>query len=172
MNYSTNTRSTISADHLPQVGIRLIIEDDIELLREWKNDNRASFFHNQEISKIQQETWFSAYLERENDYMFIACLDDSVRFGCLGCRYINDRTWDIYNVINGDKSTRGKGYMATALKSLIDFCHCRPHEKISLNVLKTNPARYWYKKNGFIITKAMETYFRMDYNSEILEQSQ
>jgi len=172
MNYSTNSKCTISADHLPQVGIRLIIKDDIALLREWKNHNQASFFHNQEISKTQQECWFSAYLEREDDYMFIACLNDSFRFGCLGCRYTNDKEWDIYNVINGDKSTRRKGYMAAALKSLISFCNCRPHAKISLNVLDTNPAQYWYKKNGFIITKAMDTYFRMEYNSERLEKSQ
>lgn len=172
MNYYTNSRSTIGADDLPQVGIRLIIKDDIALLREWKNHNQASFFHNQEISKSQQERWFSAYLERENDYMFIACLNDSVRFGCLGCRYMNDKEWDIYNVINGDESTRRKGYMAAALKILINFCNCRPHAKISLNVLSTNPARYWYKKNGFIVTKAMDTHLRMEHNSTILEQPQ
>jgi RimJ/RimL family protein N-acetyltransferase len=169
MNYFTNGISKISAGHLPQVGIRLITEDDIELLREWKNANRNSFFYKQELSKIQQKTWFSAYLERENDYMFIASLDDGIKFGCLGCRYVDDKEWDIYNVINGDESTRRKGYMAHAIKKVIDFCNCRHRAKISLNVLNTNPARYWYIKNGFIITHTTDSYCRMEYDVSKLD---
>lgn len=163
MNSSTTKSGAISVSNFPQVGIRAAAKDDIELLREWKNANRDSFFYRQKISKIQQEAWFIAYLQKKNDFMFVAELNEKIRFGCLGARYTNDKEWDIYNVINGSEATQGKGYMSVALQKLISFCHATTHAKISLKVLNTNPAQHWYKKNGFVVTRSDHFYLRMEY---------
>jgi len=172
MNFSENQKWKNTSNNLSQVGIRLATKDDIELLREWKNANRESFFYRNEISEAQQEDWFIAYLERRHDYMFIAELNGRLRFGCLGSRYTKDNEWDIYNVINGSESTQGKGYMSVALQKLISFCQYRAHAIICLKVLNTNPAQYWYKKNGFLVTRSEDFYLRMTYCGNRMEFSQ
>ena len=101
--------------------------------------------------------------------MFVAELNEKIRFGCLGARYINDKEWDIYNVINGFEATQGKGYMSVALQKLISFCHATTHVKISLKVLNINPAQHWYKKNGFVVTRSEDFYLRMEYCGSCLE---
>jgi len=137
---------------------------DIGLLRRWKNAHIQSFFHKGQISISQQEEWFSGYLKRPDDYMFIASLNEKIKFGCLGCRYMKNIGWDLYNIINGLSFTQKKGLMSIALQQLLSFCQClRPEASITLKVLANNPARFWYEKNGFVVLENNSDYVLMEY---------
>jgi hypothetical protein len=160
-----------SSKHLNQqatdemsVSLCLATRSDIELLRKWKNANIQSFFHQAQISTSQQEEWFDGYLKRGDDYMFIASLNEKIRFGCLGCRYVKSIGWDLYNIINGLSFTQRKGLMSTALQQLLSFCECRPAASITLKVLASNPARFWYEKNGFACLEVNSDYVLMEYD--------
>lgn len=162
MNYILTDRRLINLN-TSAVSLRLASIHDLDLLREWKNSNRDSFFSDSLITPSQQKEWFSSYLDRGFDYMFIAVLNDNLRFGCLGARFFHGYEWDIYNVINGLNTTQRRGYMSSALRLLIDFCSCRTHSRVSLKVLRSNPAQYWYLKNGFRLAGVVDNYLEMVY---------
>lgn len=99
--------------------------------------------------------------------MFLAVLNESLKFGCLGCRYNKGTGWEIYNVINGLAFTQCKGYMSVALSQLISFCECRPKKAISLKVLTNNPAKLWYERNGFVPQAIIGDFVHMVYDEAI-----
>lgn len=130
--------------------IRTITLADLENLRAWKNAHRMFFFHQEEIQPIQQEQWYSRYLQCSEDYMFIVEAEGHA-VGCMGIRLLADG-WDVYNVILGVTEYAGRGIMARAFQLMLQFASDRKHQPINLNVLKQNPAIGWYQKNGFQIT--------------------
>ena len=119
--------------------IRSISQQDIELLRIWKNDHRDSFFFKEIITPEMQNNWFQTYAQKNNDFMMIV-LQDNEKIGCIGFRLIKN-TVDIYNVILGQKEFAKKGYMANALKLVCKEAIRRyPKIPIITSELKTNPA--------------------------------
>jgi hypothetical protein len=161
--YTSSTHSNHQESDL--VTLCLATRSDIELLRKWKNAHAESFFHQGQISVAQQEEWFDGYLQRGDDYMFIASLNETVRFGCLGCRHVKGVGWDLYNIINGLSTTQRKGLMSVAMKQLLVFCQYRAPSPITLKVLSSNPARYWYEKNGFVNLEEHAGFMVMKYTS-------
>lgn len=129
------------------LGLRTILADDQENLRNWKNARRDSFFFKEVITPINQQAWFATYLARENDFMFIITIADA-EIGCMGFR-LYDNAWDIYNVILGSRVFRGKGYMGQALHLMWSYAFTLQPLRITARVLNTNPALHWYYRNGF-----------------------
>ena len=148
---------TIWTPPQPNVKLRSITEDDIELLRVWKNAHRYSFFFQEIIEPEQQRWWFEQFCTREHDYMFIVQYDD-VDVGCMGFRLLNDRI-DIYNVILGRKEHSGKGTMSIAVCLMNGFIVDKFTEDITAKVLRSNPALEWYLKNGFEVVETFDTYY-------------
>lgn len=142
----------------PDVSIRSIIESDIEILRQWKNDHRGFFFFQSLISPEAQKVWFNDFQKRKNDHMFIVeVAGDPV--GCLGYRLLENGEADIYNVILGNKRFENKGVMTQALQLMTRHITEITSAKIGLKVLKKNPAVEWYKKNNFqIVAEHAEHY--------------
>ena len=134
---------------------RLVIRtsdvDDLTNLREWKNTHKEYFFHKLEITPAQQEEWFSGYLLRADDYLFIVEFDGNP-IGCMGIRFKDD-SWDIYNVILGKAAFGGQGLMGRSYQVMLQFAKSQISHPISLQVLKNNPAIWWYEKNGFKVTQ-------------------
>ena len=129
---------------------------DLENLREWKNTHRSSFFYQEIITSEQQAQWFQGYLARAHDYMFVVqCTDESV--GCMGFRILDQRA-DIYNVILGRPESSGKGLMSQAIRLLCSLIAAEFTRDIGAQVLLSNPARAWYRKNAFRETRFFETY--------------
>ncbi|MBL0274393.1 MAG: hypothetical protein IPQ06_15310, partial [Chitinophagaceae bacterium] len=67
--------------------LRTIEKKDIENLRTWKNENKTSFFLNQDITPEQQEKWYGMFITREHDYMFIVeqhVGNEWKEIGCMG----------------------------------------------------------------------------------------
>lgn len=58
------------------VTIRPLEEEDIEYVRILRNHHRGCFLLSGEISAPEQKKWYSAYLEKDGDYMFTVCLGE------------------------------------------------------------------------------------------------
>lgn len=145
-----------------EIKLTSISIDDIENLRNWKNENKEFFFLDKEITIEKQKTWYeNIYLKDENNYIFII----TYRFhkiGTIGCRLINDK-WDIYNVMNISNSFKGKGIMSMALKLLIDFTETIKISEISAKVLVSNLNLNWYLKNRFVVSEKLDNYYLIKY---------
>jgi hypothetical protein len=146
---------------LPDVRLRLVDWPDTELMREWKNANKAFFFHSQDITPEQQRTWFAGYLERPDDHDFaveerVEGSKDSAweTVGLLGCRLVDQSvlgdTVDIYNVMRGRRTVRNLVSMGEMIRRLCGEIAARYPQPISCKVLSGNPAVAWYLQNGFV----------------------
>jgi hypothetical protein len=137
--------------------VRTIIEDDLDLLRTWKNNHRDSFFFKEFITPDMQKEWFRSYLQREHDFMMMIVHEDE-RIGCIGFRRLEDRV-DLYNIILGQQQYARKGYMTGALDIVcMEIKSLYPGIPIMASVLKNNPAITWYIKRSFRVTKEHEDY--------------
>jgi ribosomal protein S18 acetylase RimI-like enzyme len=147
--------------------IKLILRSaknhDIENLRNWKNEQKNFFFHQEEIDSEMQIKWFVAYQSRTFDIMTILELD-GIPFGCMAIRY-KEINWDIYNVILGVKEYGGKGYMGKAFEKLLDLGYGLKQIPITLQVLKHNPAVSWYIKQGFEIKNTHDSFYSMSHKN-------
>jgi RimJ/RimL family protein N-acetyltransferase len=147
---------------LPDLVLRAASEDDLENLRQWKNEQKEFFFHKYEITSDQQIHWYKSFLERSHDLLFIVEFEGRA-FGCMGIRWL-EGYWDVYNVILGVSAFGKKGYMGRAFDALLDYTLSLKNEPITLQVLKHNPAIVWYKKHGFSITKTYDEHLLMTFN--------
>ncbi len=147
------------------ITLRTISEKDIEKIRVWKNEHRSSFFFQDIISPENQIRWFRKYLSRGNDFVFIVSYTDK-DIGCIAFREL-DEVIDIYNVILGDKSFGGKGYMSIANSIMCSYIIDNFKKDITVKVLKTNPAIKWYLKNNFLEIDDTDNYllFKLDYDN-------
>lgn len=153
-----------SPDFGGDLALRTIVEADCEDLRQWKNANRFSFFHQEIITPQQQREWFAGYLARDDDYMFILSVRDRA-IGCMGFRLLDDHA-DIYNVILADALLGGKGWMSQALRLMCSYILSDFTRDIRAKVLRSNPALDWYLKNGFRRRAEHETYFEIELDAD------
>ena len=149
----------LSSDALPHLRLRTIDASDCELLRQWKNANRTSFFFQGVIDPDGQRRWYEDYRDRPQDFMFMVEAGGE-RAGCLGFRSF-EGTLDVYNVIRGDVRGGAPGLMSAALRLLCSYGRASFPSPVVARVLKTNPAVPWYEKNGFGIAADHETYYLM-----------
>lgn len=149
----------------PMVELRTIREDDQPQLRNWKNQNRQFFFFKGIISEFAQQEWFAAYLTRDDDYMFIV-RTEGCSIGCMGIRRLED-TWDVYNVILGEQSFSGRGYMGQALQTMCSWAAELRPMRISAKVLKDNPAINWYCRNGFKVVATHDDHVEIELDGPL-----
>ena len=161
----TEKSLSFSAPDSGRLLVRTIVEDDIELLRTWKNAYRDRFFFNDNITPDMQEKWFRSYLQTAHDFMFVV-IRDGERVGCLGFRLRGDRV-DFYNIILGDARSARKGCMSLALDRVC--AHVRQHypgAPIMVSVLRSNPDLDWYFRRGFTLSAEHETFVELTRNSQ------
>lgn len=167
-----NRKILVTSSDCPNLRLRTIEETDQENLRAWKNVNRTSFFYQEKIEPVQQQKWFTGYLERKDDAMFIveelpasykgssepAMTENCYGIGCLAFRLEADGKIDLYNIIRGKEGT-GRVFMKDAMWLLLNYiAECYPGREIKCDVLKDNPAVNWYRKCGFAILQEKEYY--------------
>ena len=164
-----NKKITI-IDNTNNIRLRLAEHGDNELLRTWKNNNKRSFFYQQEISPNQQKEWFFAYQKRENDYIFMVEEFVDLKYepiGCMGFR-VKDEEIDLYNIIRGKKSRTGAS-MHRAMHIMLNYILLKYDLPLKCDVLKDNPAVDWYKKCGFDILREIE-YYIMQIDKKKIEK--
>ncbi|MDG4595655.1 MAG: GNAT family N-acetyltransferase [Candidatus Contendobacter sp.] len=148
---------TLSRLGLEDFLVRSIEEEDIELLRIWKNYYRDRFFFKGIITESMQKNWFDFYLKREHDFMLII-LNKKEKIGCLGFRRLDDRV-DLYNLIIGQRKNSGNGHMTNALDLVCKEIKKRYQDMpIMVSVLKQNPNLQWYFRRDFIVVTEYPDY--------------
>lgn len=142
--------------------VRTIAAEDIELLREWKNANRESFFFKEIITSEMQKKWFESYLHRDDDFMLMIVSNDA-KIGCIGFRKLSDRI-DLYNLMTAKAENAGKGHMARALELVCAEARQRYSGlPVMVSVLRKNPALAWYFRRGFVTEREHDTYLELTY---------
>jgi ribosomal protein S18 acetylase RimI-like enzyme len=146
---------------IAELELRAAREHNLENLRQWKNQNKQFFFHQEDITPEQQKSWWEAFMERPLDLVFMTVFEGN-EIGCMGIRWL-DGYWDIYNVILGNSLYRKHGLMGRAFDSLLNYALSVRQAPVQLQVLKHNPAVGWYQKHGFFIEEEYITYYKMTY---------
>jgi RimJ/RimL family protein N-acetyltransferase len=151
-----NKKKPIASIFDDKIGLRLLEEKDIELIRTWRNRDDIRFFFKDSkiITAEQQKRWFDAYKERGNDYFFII-------LWLLGQNYKPVGSVSIYNITDGkaeygrcmigDESARRRGIMALASRLLFEIARTQLGvTELSLDVFNNNlRAIKGYEKLGF-----------------------
>ncbi len=124
---------------------------DQEMLRRWRNANRAAFLETAEVDPVGQSRWFAGYLCRDDDFLFLVMAGDAA-VGCVGVR-LRGPGWDVYNVIRGVRTPASRGCMGRGLALAVAFALGRRDLPVTAVVLAENPAVGWYLRQGFAIVE-------------------
>ncbi|MDP1459961.1 GNAT family N-acetyltransferase [Bacillus wiedmannii] len=139
--------------------IREINENDIEVIRKWRNQEqiRKYFINNHYINQNQQQEWFKNYLYKNDDIMFM--IEETLEFqegiGTVALYNINQETQSVEfgRLMIGNPAATGKGFgkqaAILACKYAFEILNM---EKIYLNVLPYNMiAIKVYENIGFVM---------------------
>lgn len=136
------------------IKIRPLKSADIELLRQWRNDEKLSFY----LSKIpyitpeKQNEWYNGYLNDPNSIIF-AVIDRERKavIGSVALYDFKDHQCAVGKIVIGDKLSHGKGAGYTSLiLALVIAITKHDVSLITLDVHEDNiPARAIYEKAGF-----------------------
>jgi hypothetical protein len=154
--------------------LRMINEGDIEDLREWKNENKQSFFLQNDITPEQQAEWYKNFKKNDADYMFMVeqFVDHKwQKIGCEGFRYLSsEECIDGYNIIRSRKLGGASFSMSEAFKTMLAYANSLfPELPIRVKVLSGNPAVRWYERNGFKTVEERDSYFLMEVDKSTLD---
>lgn len=119
--------------------LRPLAEADLEFVRLLRNANREFFFHDAEISPVQQREWFRTLGSKPIDFFVIE--DDGVAVGTISAKH--SPAWvEIGNLLLVP-AARGKGLMRQAVAQLTTapgryFSEVKPTNERSLAVFRAN----------------------------------
>ena len=137
-----------------QIRIRPLHEEDIEYLRNWRNNKELSVFLS-DIPYITQEMqliWFREYQCKAGTYFFVVIDKDTNKVvGSVAIDMLDGHSFEVGRIVIGDSSAhgRGMGYGALLLAVAIAIKKLNA-EIIRLNVHENNgPARNIYERAGF-----------------------
>lgn len=138
------------------VFLRPLGENDIELLRNWRNDKSNSKFLRQipYITKEAQKQWFVNYLNNADEICFAIeeCCELNRVVGSLSLYNFNGDTAEFGKILIGDIEAHGKqiGFNATVAALRIAF-ETLKLKKVVLEVYEENiAAKRIYEKAGFV----------------------
>ncbi|MBL4605170.1 MAG: GNAT family N-acetyltransferase [Flavobacteriaceae bacterium] len=140
---------------------RLKNEEDIELLRKWRNSSRIHQFmeFRNQISKKQQTTWFQSIDNIHNNYMLIEY--EGKKIGMIHGAGID---WDKKSTASGGIFIWDESYWMTKVPTsaailMTDMSTLLGLEKTFIKILKTNKNAILFNKSlGYeILTKEEET---------------
>ena len=137
------------------ISVRRVVPEDQETLRTWRNAHSQRFFYREKITPAQQRQWFTHYLTRDEDHLFMV-LVKALPTGCIGIRLLDDH-WDLYNVIRGVHRLHSRGCMGTALHHVIEFALQRKAIPVQLKVLAKNLRTTGIKIIDFPLSKLRKT---------------
>lgn len=105
-----------------KVFLTMLQEDEIELIREWRNQYKNNFFDSSEISKEAQRIFYDKYEASHTDCMFIIHSPNGTKIGTIALYNIDlpTRTAKIGRVLLL-KEYRGQGYAEDAVKIIVKY---------------------------------------------------
>lgn len=150
------------------IGLRLLEERDIELIRAWRNRDDTRFFFKDSmiITADQQRKWFTSYKARKNDYYFVILWRLGLAWrpvGGVSLYDIADGKAEYGRCLIGDETARHRGIMAKASRLLFEIARNQLGvTELILEVLNSNlRAIHVYKKIGFRTVSDDHTYSAM-----------
>lgn len=139
------------------VYLRPLSENDIELLRIWRNDPKNTEFLSKipYITEDKQKEWFRRYIENENEICFAIIEDDELHriVGSLSLHDFSNDSCFLGHVLIGDNQAHGKkvGVNASIAATKIAFKDLGL-DSVSLYVFPANVSAYKvYQQAGFQI---------------------
>ncbi|MEK4418463.1 GNAT family N-acetyltransferase [Bacillus sp. FSL K6-0268] len=141
--------------------IREIEERDIELIRNWRNQDKIrQYFLNQNyITEQQQQEWFQMYKQKKDDKMFIIEKSGAknTRIGAFAFYYIDlhKHTAEFGRLMIGEESFVGKGFGKQAVILACKYAFEQLNiEEIYVYILTHNTKVIQLHKDiGFVIEK-------------------
>lgn len=99
-----------------------LTEEDVELIRQWRNRHKDSFYDANEISAERQKMWYEKYKESPTDRMYIITLKNGEKIGTVALfeMSVPDRTARLGRVLLLEEY-RGYGYAEEAVKLLLKY---------------------------------------------------
>ncbi len=139
------------------IRLRAIEREDIPTFVRWFNDPevRRYLLMFEPMSKVKEERWFEARLDRTDDYLFgieVPVKDGWQLIGNVGLHrvdWVNSNC--IFGIVIGEQAFWGKGYGTKATRAALRFAfHSLNLHRVELEVFDFNPrARRAYEKAGF-----------------------
>lgn len=138
-----------------KVFLRLLEEEDLPLLVQWRNDpkNWQQFFNRWPLSQINQRSWFQSLLDDPARKFFMVCLPEGKAVGTFSFDHIDpiNLSLEVGNVLIGGRTH--KGLASDALLLLVSFAFSQLNmHRLYLEVWAGNQAAIGlYQKFGFQI---------------------
>ena len=133
-----------------------ISKEHIEKLRKWRNKEeiRKNFLNTDIISAEQQNQWFSSYIKKDNDIMFIIKdKKNQEEVGAIALYNIDSekKQAEYGRLMIGEESAKGKGIALKSIKLMLDFAFNELLlDKVYMDVFTENyPSININKKLGF-----------------------
>lgn len=155
-------------------GIRLTLRplhfDDLALTMVWRNTFaiRRWFVNSTPITWEQHQLFYSKYIERNDDFIYIIQLNNSdhTLIGQISLYNVDQKTGaaEFGRLMIGDRLAQGKGFAEEATKMIIlDAFTTKGLVKVFLDVFQNNqPAVHIYSKMGFRVTKEEKDMLHME----------
>lgn len=141
--------------HYGNVTIRPLLAEDIELLRQWRNDKDNSKYLRQipYITQEMQKKWFENYLQNNDEICFAIIEAQTLNrvVGSLSLYNFSDKSAEFGKILIGDVEAHGKGVGYNAIHAVLDIAFNELGlEKVFLHVYDNNKvAVHLYDKVGF-----------------------
>lgn len=139
-----------------EVCLRLLERTDLERTLAWRNRNRMWFVNSSVLSFEQHLAWFTQYLGRDDDYVFVIEKLSGSRqpVGQISLYKIDwaGRKAEFGRLLIGDPNARRRGIARTATGMLLDHAFEKLGLRtVHLEVLSNNiPAKSLYEQCGFV----------------------
>lgn len=141
--------------------IRQVVEDDLEMLREWRNNPENTRFLRKipYITKEMQKQWFCSYLSNEDELMFVIEETEDINevVGSFSMYNFSEDKAEFGKFLVGNNNAHGKSVGLNALiAAMIISKKMLKLKKLYLHVYEKNKAAVKvYKKAGFFIDKKL-----------------
>ncbi|MBF0543020.1 MAG: GNAT family N-acetyltransferase [Candidatus Riflebacteria bacterium] len=164
----TSSKKHIAPISNGNVSIRLICEDDIEIIRNWRNNDeiRLNFKNSDIISFQQQREWFLKYYADSTDYFFMILFEENQSIcpvGAVALYSILDTKAEFGRCMMGNSEKRNRGVFFKACKLLFNIANFQlALSELKLEVFLVNErAIHVYKQLGFVETGRDELFLFM-----------
>ncbi len=145
--------------------LRQIKKDDIEQLRQWRNDKEKTKFLRRigNITPEMQIKWYEKYLDNPDEMAFAICEVENLNclIGSVSLYNFNQNQVEIGKILIGEDKVKGLGFGRLSFAMLMTYAFTKLQvvkpQKIVATVNKHNiPARTSYFRLGFKVVG--ETY--------------
>lgn len=163
----------------PKIRLLPLQRHHVELIRQWRNENRQFFFDQTEVSADHQIIWWEKYVGKLAEETFVVCLrDENDRavgtITTIDHQLLGGDGVEIARVMLGDKSVARLGVMEQAV-SIVTNWYDDGMREVWLKVKTDNHAaialyeKIWFRK---VVEKSTPEYFYMEIKRQVVADNE